>query len=313
MNVSLNWLKQYIDINSTPDEVSELLTDLGLEVEGMEHTGNDLPGVVVGHVLECERVPDTKLSLTKVNVGGETPLQIICGAPNVAAGQKVVVALVGTTLTFKDGKTLTLTERPVRGMVSQGMICAEDELGIGDDHSGIIVLAENTVVGTPAKEVFGLEKDIVFEVGLTPNRSDAMGHLGIARDLAARLKVQHGGGDVRLPDVSAFDNLSQSLISNLPITVKVEDTEGCPRYSGVCISGVKISESPNWLKNRLASIGVNSINNVVDITNFVLHEFGQPLHAFDYDKIGGASIVVKTLPTGTPFKYVHCGCHWQSY
>jgi phenylalanyl-tRNA synthetase beta chain len=302
MNVSLNWLKQYIDINGTPDEVSEMLTDLGLEVEGMEHIGNDLPGVVVGHVLECEKVPDTKLSLTKVTVGGETPLQIICGAPNVAAGQKVVVALVGTTLTFKDGKTLTLTERPVRGMVSQGMICAEDELGIGNDHSGIIVLPENTVVGTPAKDVFGLEKDVVFEVGLTPNRSDAMGHLGIARDLSARLKMLHSGGDVRLPDVSAFDNLTISQSHTLPITVSVEDTEGCPRYSGVCIKGVTIGESPNWLKNRLAAIGVNSINNVVDITNFVLHEFGQPLHAFDYDKIGGASIVVKTLPTGTKFQ-----------
>ena len=298
MNVSLNWLKQYINIDLTPDEVSELLTDLGLEVEGMEHVGNDLAGVVVGHVLECEKVPDTKLSLTKVDVGGENTLQIICGAPNVAAGQKVIVALVGTTLTFKDGKSLTLTERPVRGMVSQGMICAEDELGIGDDHSGIIVLDENTPIGKPAKDVFGLEKDVVFEVGLTPNRSDAMGHLGIARDLAARLKVQHYGGDVRLPDVSAFKVDSNAL----KINVKVEDTEGCPRYSGVCIKGVKIGESPNWLKNRLAAIGVNSINNVVDITNFVLHEFGQPLHAFDYDKIGGASIVVKTLPNGTKFK-----------
>ncbi len=298
MNVSLNWLKQYINIDLTPDEISELLTDLGLEVEGMEHVGNDLAGVVVGHVLDCEKVPDTKLSLTKVDVGSENTLQIICGAPNVAAGQKVIVALVGTTLTFKDGKSLTLTERPVRGMVSQGMICAEDELGIGNDHSGIIVLPENTVIGTPAKEVFGLEKDVVFEVGLTPNRSDAMGHLGIARDLSARLKVQHEGGDVRLPDVSAFKVDSNAL----KINVKVEDSEGCPRYSGVCIKGVKIGESPNWLKNRLAAIGVNSINNVVDITNFVLHEFGQPLHAFDYDKIGGASIVVKTLPTGTPFK-----------
>ncbi|MBL7814862.1 MAG: phenylalanine--tRNA ligase subunit beta [Saprospiraceae bacterium] len=298
MNVSLNWLKQYMDISLTSDEVSELLTDLGLEVEGMEHVGNDLAGVVVGHVLECEKVPDTKLSLTKVDVSGESPLQIICGAPNVAAGQKVVVALVGTTLTFSDGKSLTLTERPVRGMVSQGMICAEDELGLGTDHSGIIVLPESTVVGTPAKEVFGLEKDVVFEVGLTPNRSDAMGHLGIARDLAARLKVHHGGGDVRLPDVSAFKVDSTAL----PIQVAVEDTEGCPRYSGVCIKGVTIGESPNWLKNRLAAIGVNSINNVVDITNFVLHEIGQPLHAFDYDKIGGASIVVKTLPTDTKFK-----------
>ena len=298
MNVSLNWLKQYIYIDLTPDEVSELLTDLGLEVEGMEHVGNDLAGVVVGHVLECEKVPDTKLSLTKVDVGGENVLQIICGAPNVAVGQKVVVALVGTTLTFKDGKTLTLTERPVRGMVSQGMICAEDELGIGVDHSGIIVLDENTPIGKPAKEVFGLEKDVVFEVGLTPNRSDAMGHLGIARDLAARLKVHHNGGDVRLPDVSAFKVNSNAL----KINVSVEDRDGCPRYSGVCIKGVKIGESPNWLKNRLAAIGVNSINNVVDITNFVLHEIGQPLHAFDYDKIGGASIVVKTLATGTKFK-----------
>ena len=207
MNVSLNWLKQYINIDLTPDEISELLTDLGLEVEGMEHVGNDLAGVVVGHVLDCEKVPDTKLSLTKVDVGSENTLQIICGAPNVAAGQKVIVALVGTTLTFKDGKSLTLTERPVRGMVSQGMICAEDELGIGNDHSGIIVLPENTVIGTPAKEVFGLEKDVVFEVGLTPNRSDAMGHLGIARDLSARLKVQHEGGDVSKSSEAIVDAL----------------------------------------------------------------------------------------------------------
>jgi phenylalanyl-tRNA synthetase beta chain len=298
MRVSLNWLKEYIQIEQTPEEVADLLTDLGLEVEGMETVGTDLAGVVTGQVLTCEKVPDTKLSLTTVTVGAEKPLQIVCGAPNVAAGQKVVVALVGTTLTFSDGKSLTLTERPVRGMVSQGMICAEDELGLGHDHSGIIILPDDTPIGKPAAEVFGLEKDVVFEIGLTPNRSDAMGHLGVARDLGARLKVHYNSGDIRLPDVSSFKTDSKAL----KINVSVEDTEGCPRYSGVCIKGVRIGESPAWLKNRLAAIGVNAINNVVDVTNFVLHEYGQPLHAFDYDKISGAHIVVKTLADGTKFQ-----------
>jgi phenylalanyl-tRNA synthetase beta chain len=301
MNVSLNWLKQYIAIDKTPLEIEGLLTDLGLEVEGMEEIGGvkgNLEGVVVGHVVACEKHPDAdKLSLTKVDIGKGDPLSIVCGAPNVAKGQKVAVATIGTKLYFADGKELTIKEGKIRGEVSQGMICAEDELGLGNDHSGIIVLPSDTPVGKPAIEVFKIEKDTVFEVGLTPNRSDAMCHLGVARDLAARLTVHEGACDVTMPDVSKFKVESNAL----KINVLVEDTEGCPRYSGVCIKGVTIGESPEWLKNRLKSIGVNSINNVVDATNYILHELGQPLHAFDYDKIGKQSIVVKTVAEGTPF------------
>jgi phenylalanyl-tRNA synthetase beta chain len=305
MIVSLNWLKQYINLDAlTPEQVGETLTDLGLEVEGMEHIGGikgDLAGVVVGHVLTCEKHPDAdKLSLTTVDIGAaEGPLSIVCGAPNVAAGQKVCVATIGAVLYFTDGKELKIKEGKIRGAVSQGMLCAEDELGIGQSHAGIIVLPSETPVGKPAIEVFKIEKDVVFEVGLTPNRSDAMCHLGVAKDLAARLQVTSDKNlKVVMPDVSNFKINSKSLTIN----VKVEDTEGCPRYSGVCISGVKVGDSPDWLKQRLAAIGVNSINNVVDATNFILHELGQPLHAFDYDKIGRQQITVKTLATGTPFQ-----------
>lgn len=302
MNVSLNWLNEYIDLKDySPEQVADLLTDLGLEVEGIEHIGglqNDLTGVVVGHVLTCEKHPDAdKLSLTTVNIGTDTPLSIVCGAPNVRAGQKVAVATIGTTLTFSDGKVVKMKEGKIRGAVSQGMICAEDELGIGTDHSGIMVLDADLPVGMPFVETLNIEKDVVFEVGLTPNRSDATCHLGVAKDLAARLKVHTDKGDVKMPDVSAFEVAS----NNLKIAVTVEDTEGCPRYSGVCIEGVKIGESPEWLKKRLSAIGVNVINNVVDATNFILHELGQPLHAFDYDKIGGQKIAVKCLEAGTPF------------
>jgi phenylalanyl-tRNA synthetase beta chain len=305
MIISLNWLKQYINLDAlTPEQVGETLTDLGLEVEGMEHIGGikgDLAGVVVGHVLTCEKHPDAdKLSLTTVDIGAaEGPLSIVCGAPNVAAGQKVCVATIGAVLYFTDGKELKIKEGKIRGAVSQGMLCAEDEIGIGLSHAGIIVLPAETAVGTPAIEVFKIEKDVVFEVGLTPNRSDAMCHLGVAKDLAARLQITSDKDlKVIMPDVSVFKTKSNAL----KINIKVEDTEGCPRYSGVCISGVKIGDSPDWLKQRLAAIGVNSINNVVDATNFILHELGQPLHAFDYDKIGGQQITVKTLATGTPFQ-----------
>ena len=306
MTISLNWLKQYIDINETPEKVAELLTELGLEVEGMTAIGGikgDLKGVVIGQVIECGKHPDAdKLSLTKVDIGTGELLSIVCGAPNVAKGQKVAVATIGTKLYFSDGKELTIKEGKIRGEVSQGMICAEDELGIGNDHSGIIVLPSETLIGAAAIDVLNLgaagEKDTIIDIGLTPNRSDAMCHVGVARDLAARLRVHHGGGSVTMPDVSKF---KVNDPNGLKIAVKVLDTEGCPRYSGVCIKGVTIAESPDWLKRRLASIGVNSINNVVDATNFVLHELGQPLHAFDYDKIGGASITVKNLPAGTSF------------
>jgi phenylalanyl-tRNA synthetase beta chain len=301
MNISLNWLKQYIDINETPDKIAEILTDLGLEVEGMENIGGvkgDLQGVVVGHVVECGKHPDAdKLSLTKIDIGQGDLLDIVCGAPNVTQGQKVVVATIGAKLYFSDGKELTIKEGKIRGAVSQGMLCAEDELGLGHDHSGIIVLPNDTPIGKPAIEVFKIEKDTIIEVGLTPNRSDATCHTGVAKDLAARLRIHHEGGVVKMPDVSGFKIDSNAL----KIKVSVLDREGCPRYSGVCIKGVTIEDSPDWLKKRLSAIGVNSINNVVDATNFVLHELGQPLHAFDYDKIGGAEIIVKTLPNGTKF------------
>ncbi len=302
MTISLNWLKKYIDINLSPDEISNLLTSLGLEVEGMEEVETikgGLEGVVVGHVKECWKHPNAdKLSLTKVDTGNGDLLQIVCGAPNVATGQKVLVATVGTTLYPIDGEPLTLKKGKIRGEESQGMICAADELGIGEDHSGILVLPEDTPVGLTGREYFNIEKDVVYEIGLTPNRSDATCHLGVAKDLAAALKIQHKqSGEVKVPSVENFkvDN------HDLPVPVVVENTEACPRYAGVSIKNVTIGESPDWLKNRLLSIGVRPISNIVDITNFILHELGQPLHAFDLDEIAGQKIIVKTLSEGSKF------------
>ena len=302
MTISLNWLKNYIDINLPPDEISNLLTSLGLEVEGMEEVESikgGLEGVFTGHVTACWKHPNAdKLSVTNVDLGDGQPLQIVCGAPNVAAGQKVLVATVGTTLYPLGGEPLTLKKGKIRGEESQGMICAADELGIGDDHSGILVLPQDTPAGMSAREYFKLEKDVIYEIGLTPNRSDATCHVGVARDLAAALQVQHGQPcPVKLPDVSGFAVQQRSL----PVEVVVENTTACPRYTGVSIRGVKVAESPDWLKNRLLSIGVRPINNIVDITNFILHELGQPLHAFDLDEIAGRKVIVKTLPAGTPF------------
>lgn len=303
MKVSLNWLKDYLDINLNPDETSELLTAIGLEVEGMEEIESikgGLKGLVVGYVKECGKHPNAdKLSLTKVDVGTGEDLQVVCGAPNVAAGQKVVVATVGTVLYDAEGRDFKIKKGKIRGEVSEGMICAEDELGLGDDHSGIIVLPEDVAIGTPASEYFNIENDIVYDIGLTPNRSDATSHLGVAKDLAAALKINHGqSGAVNAPDVSTFKVDNHSL----PVEVIVENEEACPRYTGVMIRGVKVAESPDWLKNRLNAIGVRPISNIVDITNFVLHELGQPLHAFDADKIGGSKVIVKTLPEGSNFK-----------
>ncbi len=321
MKVSLNWLKEYIKTNASPEQISEILTDLGLEVEGVEEIGankNDWKGIVVGEVVECEKHPDAeKLSLTKVNIGTGELLQIVCGAPNVAKGQKVFLATVGTTLHTQSGEVIKLKAGKIRGQISEGMICAADELGLGEDHSGIMILPNEMEVGTPlSNELLAmryapqtssgswliansslLQKDTIFEIGLTPNRSDAMCHLGVAQDIAARLRSRGENISVQKPDVSGF-NIENN---DLKIAIKVEDTQACPRYSGVCISGVTIAESPEWLKNRLSAIGVNTINNVVDITNFILHELGQPLHAFDYDKIIGQSIIVKKLVSGTKF------------
>lgn len=304
MKISLNWLKEYLDINLSPEEVSEILTGIGLEVEGMEQVETikgGLEGVVVGKVLECSRHPNAdRLSLTKVDIGnGEGPLQIICGAPNVAAGQTVMVATAGTTLyPIGSEEPLVLKKGKIRGEVSEGMICSEDELGIGEDHSGIVVLPDDVPIGTPAREYFRIETDFVYEIGLTPNRSDATNHIGVAKDVAAYLKINHGhSGEVRLPSVDNFKPDNNSL----PVEVVVEAPEACPRYAGVTIKGIAVGESPAWLRNRLLSIGLRPINNMVDITNFILHELGQPLHAFDLRQVAGNKIIVKALPKGAKF------------
>lgn len=303
MKVSLNWLKDYIQLDLEPAKIGEILTEIGLEVEGeevVESIPGGLKGVVVGHVLTCQQHPDAdRLSLTTVDVGGVEPLQIVCGASNVAQGQKVLVATVGTEL-FPLGseKSLVIKKGKIRGKVSEGMICAEDELGLGTDHDGIMVLSENAPVGTPAAEYLKIDTDYVYEIGLTPNRSDATNHLGVARDLAAALTVnyQHNG-QLQIPAVEAF----HPLTGKAPIEVEVKNPEACPRYAGITMSNLTVKESPEWLRNRLTAIGVRPINNVVDVTNFILHELGQPLHAFDLDKIGGQKIVVQTLPSGTLF------------
>ncbi|MEM1326016.1 MAG: phenylalanine--tRNA ligase subunit beta [Bacteroidota bacterium] len=303
MQVSLNWLRDYVDINLTPEEVAGILTEIGLEVEGEEKIQSiegGLEGVVVGHVVTCGQHPNAdRLSLTTVDVGNGEPLQIVCGAPNVAQGQKVLVATVGTTLYPTEGDPLTIKKGKIRGEVSQGMICAEDELGIGTSHDGILVLPEETVAGTPASEVMKVETDYVYEIGLTPNRSDATNHIGVAKDLGAALKINYDhSGDIKLPSINDFK------VNNTDDTVEVDvrNTGAAPRYAGVSITGLKIAESPDWLKNKLRAVGVRPINNVVDITNFVLHELGQPLHAFDLDKVSGKKIIVETLPQDTVFR-----------
>jgi phenylalanyl-tRNA synthetase beta chain len=305
MKVSLNWLKEYINIDLSAEEVGDILTDIGLEVEGMEKVESlpgGLKGVVVGHVLECGQHPNAdRLSLTKVDVGSEAGglLQIVCGAPNVAKGQKVMVATVGTTLhPIGSDEPLTLKKGKIRGEVSEGMICAVDELGIGTDHSGILVLPLETEVGTLASDYFNVETDYVYEIGLTPNRSDATNHLGVAKDLAAYLQINHAYEDgVKLPDITAFEADDTSL----PVEVVVENQEACPRYAGLTLKNITVKESPDWLKTRLRAIGVRPINNMVDATNFILHELGQPLHAFDLAHVTGNKIIVKTLPAGSKF------------
>jgi len=303
MKVSLNWLREYIDIDQTPEEVGNVLTEIGLEVEGMEEIESikgSLDGLVVGEVLTCEKHPDAdRLSLTQIGVGGETTLQVVCGAPNVAAGQKVVVATIGTTLYDKEGKSWKIKKGKIRGQVSEGMLCAKDEIGLGEDHSGIFVLGENFEIGKPLSSYFPIEKDIIYEVGLTPNRSDATCQVGVAKDLWAALKINYGHmGTVSMPSVEKWAVDDRSA----PVTVEILDTKACPRYSGVTISGVQVADSPDWIKKRLNAIGVRPINNIVDITNFVLHELGQPLHAFDLKHIEGQAIKVRSLSAGTLFK-----------
>jgi len=303
MKISYNWLKNYVDFNLTPQDLGEVLTGVGLEVEDVvyfESVKGSLSGVVIGEVVSCEKHPDAdKLSVTKVDVGTGELLQIVCGAPNVAQGQKVVVAQVGATIYPFSGDKLVMKKAKIRGVESFGMICAEDELGLSDSHAGIMVLEPSVAVGTPAAEYFKVETDYTLEIGLTPNRGDAFSHLGVARDLATVLPVTYRAPvTLTRPDVSAFAVANNSL----KISVEVKDITACPRYSGVCIAGIKVGESPSWLKNRLSAIGVRSINNVVDITNFVLHEYGQPLHAFDYDKIQGQKVVVAAAAAGSKFK-----------
>lgn len=302
MKISYNWLKSYLNINMPAEKVGEILTEIGLELEGIEtyvSIPGGLEGLVIGEVVACEKHPNAnKLSLTKVNVGKAELLQIVCGAPNVAAGQKVVVAQVGTTIYPITGDPIKMKKAKIRGFSSQGMICAEDEVGLGTNHNGIMVLPKDTPIGTPAANHFNIERDQIFEIGLTPNRSDATSHIGVAEDLAAALKINYDYQDgVQKPSVADF----KTGDTGLDIEVIVENTTACPRYSGVCINNITIKESPDWLKQRLTAIGVRPISNVVDITNFVLHELGQPLHAFDYQEIAGKKIIVKNLAKGSKF------------
>jgi len=287
----------------SPEELSEILTDLGLEVEGMdkiETVTGGLTGVVVGEVIECNKHPNAdRLSLTKVDIGTAEALQIVCGAPNVASGQKVLVATIGTTLYPTNGDPLKIKKGKIRGEVSEGMICAEDELGSGTNHEGIIVLEDGAIIGTSGKEQCNLEEDIVYDIGLTPNRSDATSHIGVVRDLMAYFKVHNlSNASIKLPDIY---NFSVESNDHNNITVEIEDQEGCPRFSAVSLSNIQVGDSPEWIRKRLHSIGVRSINNIVDITNYVLHETGQPLHAYDLDEIKGQKVIVKNLEEGSTF------------
>ncbi|MCA1746972.1 MAG: phenylalanine--tRNA ligase subunit beta, partial [Bacteroidales bacterium] len=332
MKISYNWLKEYIDFSFDPIELARILTDTGLEVEGIEEfetVKGGLEGVVIGKVLTCEKHPGAdKLSVTTVDIGEGEPVQIVCGAPNVTVGQTVPVATVGTTL-YPSGtrEGFTIKKAKIRGEASSGMICAEDELGLGSSHEGIMVLDNSALTGSPARicaedelglgsshegimvldnsaltgspasDYFRLEKDTVLEIGLTPNRIDGASHIGVARDIAAYLKQQGQAAQLKKPLVDAYKQDD----SGLPVEVTVENPEACPRYSGVTLTGLDVKESPDWLKNRLRAIGQEPINNIVDITNFVLHETGQPLHAFDAAKIRGNRVRVRMLPENSTF------------
>ena len=298
MRISYNWIKQFLKIDSSSEDVSNMLTDLGLEVEIVEKyqsVKGGLEGVVVGHVLTCEKHPDAdRLKITTVDLGDGTPVQIVCGATNVEAGLKVPVATIGTKLFDKDGNEFEIKKGKIRGQESHGMICAEDELGLGTSHEGIMILDSNLKPGTPAAKVFNIENDEIFEIGLTPNRADAMSHMGVARDLRAALLQKNASLELITPSVSKFKVDKRTL----KIDVDVKDTNLAPRYCGVTISGITIKPSPSWLQNRLKAIGLTPKNNIIDVTNYVLHELGQPLHAFDATKING-KITVKTVASGT--------------
>lgn len=301
MKISLNWLKQYISFNLPPEETGKLLTSCGLEVESIEMfetIKGGLNGLVVGEVLTCENHPDSDhLHITTVNIGQEQPLNIVCGASNVASGQKVIVATIGTTL-YQQDSSFVIKKSKIRGAVSEGMICAEDEIGVGTSHDGIMVLPKETPVGLPASQYFKIETDYIFEIGITPNRSDATSHFGVARDLFAVLKHN---------DIPCSQLLLPSTTDLIPIskkhkvTIDIENTAACPRYTGLCFENITVADSPEWLQNRLKSIGIRPVNNIVDITQFVMFEIGQPLHAFDNDNIKGDHVIIKNLPSETPF------------
>jgi phenylalanyl-tRNA synthetase beta chain len=302
MTISYNWLSEYLPEKIEPEKLGKILTAIGLEVESMEPfeaVKGGLNGLVIGEVLECKKHPDAdKLSLTKVNIGTGETLQIVCGAPNVAAGQKVVVATIGTTIYPAGGEPLTIKKAKIRSAESHGMICAEDEIGLGLSHAGIMVLPADAKVGTPAAEYFNVYNDIIFEIGLTPNRMDAMSHLGVAKDVCAYL-WHHNKKEtlVKLP----FKNNFKVNHQGMQMEVVIENTTACQRYAGVSIQGITVTESPKWLQQKLKSIGLRPINNIVDVTNYILHETGQPLHAFDADKIEGQKIIVKNVPEATVF------------
>lgn len=301
MKISYNWLKEYLELGIEPHRLGEILTEIGLEVEGTEEYESirgGLEGVVIGEVLTCSKHPDAdKLWITTVDTGLPEPLRIVCGAPNVAAGQKVPVATAGTIL-YKDDQPFEIRKSKIRGELSEGMICAEDELGLGSDHKGIMILDSDSIPGTPAAGYFNVVKDTVFVIGLTPNRIDSGSHFGVARDLAAYL-TQNSDKQYKAAQPSVADFKPDNNYNH--VDVIVENSIDCPRYSAVTISGIRVSDSPEWLKNKLKAIGLNPINNVVDITNFVQHEIGQPLHAFDADTITGKKVIVRNLPEKTKF------------
>ncbi len=301
MNISYNWLKKYIDIELDIAQISEILTAVGLEVEGI-HTYESIKGgldkVYIGKIISCEKHPNAdRLHITTVDIGNTELLNIVCGASNVAAGQHVVVATVGATLHPTDGEPFTIKKSKIRDIVSEGMICAEDELGIGDSHQGIMVLNDSPTIGIPAKDYFNVTTDTIFEIGLTPNRSDATSHIGVARDLAAYIKTHLHHINLTYPDISRFP---KNALTN-PIKITIKNSNACQRYTGLHIANVTIKESPNWLKNKLNALGIRPINNIVDITQFVMLEMGQPLHAFDADNITGNHVIIKNATDNTPF------------
>lgn len=303
MTISYNWLSEYLPEKLDPEKLSRILTSIGLEVESLESYQSikgGLEGIVVGEVLTCVPHPGAdKLKLTTVNIGQDAPLNIVCGAPNVAAGQKVLVATIGTTLYNKEGEALTIKKAKIRGEESMGMLCAEDELGLGESHDGILVLPADTKIGIPATDIFQVYTDHIYEIGLTPNRMDAQSHMGVARDVTAYL-TRHNSGTfkIKTPSVNGFKPDSQ----NHDIDIQIENPDLCPRYTGVVLTGVKVGPSPEWLQQKLKAIGQRPINNIVDITNFILHETGQPLHAFDLTAVTGNQIRVKTLDKGYSFE-----------